>query len=205
MPLSAIILFIRNPELGKVKTRLAKTIGDENALLVYKALLTHTHQITRDLPFDKYVYYADQITADDSWDRAVYQKRLQTGKDLGEKMANACKELFGMGYQTLLIMGSDCYELETGIIQHAMESMEIADVVIGPARDGGYYLIGMQAPFKNIFENISWSTDKVYAQTLAIVEKNKYSIAVLPTLTDVDTEADLTAELKRKSGMISAR
>ncbi len=203
MSTSAIILFIRNPELGKVKTRLAKTIGEENALLVYKALLAHTLAITKELPFDKYVYYADQITENDSWDPTVFQKKVQTGNDLGEKMTNACKELFGLGYQKILLIGSDCYELETGIIMNAMKSLDMSEVVIGPAQDGGYYLIGMRAPFKNVFENISWSTEMVYAQTISLSAENKYNIAVLPLLRDVDTETDLTVELKRESGIIT--
>ena len=85
----ALIIFTRNPELGKVKTRLAKSVGDESALEIYKFLLKHTVAITKNLNVDKYVFYSENIHRDDIWDPEIFRKKLQTGTDLGEKMQNA--------------------------------------------------------------------------------------------------------------------
>ncbi len=201
MNASAIILFIRNPVLGKVKTRLAKSIGQENALLVYRELLSHTRQVTRNLKCDKYVFYTEQII-EDVWDPGIYRKKLQTGINLGDKMANAFSELFAKGYQKLLVIGSDCHELETGILQNAIDSLDDFDVVIGPAVDGGYYLIGMQAPLKEIFKGIEWSTEKVYQQTISLINQKNLTVAILPELRDVDGIDDLTEALIKKTGII---
>src|SRR4051812_9764031 len=109
----ALIIFIRNPVLGQVKTRLAKTLGDEQTLSIYKELLRHTHAITQKLPFDKYVFYADGITKGDIWENYIYNKLVQTGNDLGARMQAAFELLFSKGYQHICIIGSDCYELTT--------------------------------------------------------------------------------------------
>lgn len=201
MNTSAIILFIRNPVLGKVKTRLAKSIGDENALQIYKVLVTHTRQVTGDLLCDKYVYYSETIT-DDEWDSGIFKKKLQKGADLGEKMANAFRELFAEGYQKLLLIGSDCHELNTGVLQNAFDSLDDSDLVVGPAVDGGYYLMGMKAPHKELFQGIEWSTEKVFQQTISAIQQKKLSAAILPLLNDVDGIEDLTETLIKKAGII---
>ena len=107
----ALIIFTRNPELGKVKTRLAKTIGDEAALEIYKFLLSHTEKITKDLKVDKYLFYSENIHRDDLWNSDVFRKKLQKGEDLGERMQEAFSDLFDMGYERLVIIGSDVLEL----------------------------------------------------------------------------------------------
>ena len=112
-----MIIFVRNPEPGKVKTRIAKTMGNEKALEVYKELLLHTYHITKDISCDKFVFYADQITKNDLWENSSYYKKLQQGNDLGQRMLFAFRELFGLGYQSIQIIGSDCIELTTDIIK----------------------------------------------------------------------------------------
>lgn len=189
---SAIIIFVRHPELGKVKTRLAATIGNETALKVYKFLLRHTYELIKDGPVPVYVFYADKIVADDIWIGDNIIKKVQTGTDLGEKMKNAFIEVFAKGYSKVVIIGSDCYELSAELIDEAMKKLNNYDVIVGPAKDGGYYLLGMHSPFKNLFENIEWSTNKVFSKTIEVIKLANCSFFTLPVLGDVDTEEDIT-------------
>jgi uncharacterized protein len=185
----ALIIFVRNPVLGKVKTRLAATMGNEKALAVYKHLLQHTKNITQHLPVTKFVFYADFINHDDVWNG--YEKRTQNGKDLGERMHNSFKELFAEGYKKICIIGSDCYELTQEILTEGFKKLNTVENVIGPATDGGYYLLGMQSPLKNLFTNIIWSSESVFTETKNKILENNYSLYVLQTLTDVDEEKDI--------------
>ena len=186
----ALIIFIRNPILGKVKTRLARTVGDEQALSIYKELLKHTHDITQTLPCDKYVFYADSITESDIWENSIYRKLMQSGKDLGERMQAAFELLFSKGYQHICIIGSDCYELTTEIIQQAFDPLRQYDAVIGPSVDGGYYLLGLSRMQSSLFTSIEWSTDKVLAQTINACIAVHSSYILLSTLHDIDDEQD---------------
>src|SRR5690606_26600997 len=133
----ALIIFVRNPELGKCKTRLAATIGDKAALQVYEYLLQHTATICTDVEADKYVFYSETIKKADYWCTSIFKKRLQRGKDLGERMQHAFKELFDMDYKKVMIIGSDMLELNSEIVMGAFEKLDRHDVVIGPAVDGG--------------------------------------------------------------------
>jgi hypothetical protein len=103
MKTDALLIFTRNPELGKVKTRLAKTIGNEKSLIVYSDLLLHTRNETSALECDKFVFYDTMITDNDIWSEAIYQKKLQAGGDLGQRMQQAFATLFEMGYQNCII------------------------------------------------------------------------------------------------------
>jgi rSAM/selenodomain-associated transferase 1 len=187
---NALIIFVRNPILGKVKTRLAATIGDEKALQVYVHLLQHTKSITENVPATKFVFYADDINDNDIWN--AYQKKLQNGNDLGERMQNAFEEVFTLGYKNVCIIGSDCYELTQEIIDNAFEDLVSKDAVIGGANDGGYYLLGMNQLINDIFTSIEWSTTTVFNKTIALIEKQNLLYSKLPFLNDVDEEKDIT-------------
>ena len=187
----ALILFVRNPEAGKVKTRLAKTIGDDNALTVYKMLLKHTKQITEPISCRKFVYYADIITEHDLWSHPGYIKRLQFGNDLGQRMSNAFKALFDQGFKNVLIIGSDCYQLQVEKIQAAIRILDQHDAVIGPTVDGGYYLLGMTSFVPEIFLEKRWSTDTVFAETTRDFNDLGVKFTILDRLYDVDEAADL--------------
>ncbi len=186
---NALIIFVRNPVLGKVKTRLAATIGDEKTLMLYNHLLQHTHSITVSLSVTKFVYYADYINEDDLWNG--FEKKLQQGDELGERMKNAFTELFETGFTNICIIGSDCYELNSDILADAFEKLYTADVVAGPVSDGGYYILGMNKPIPDFFINKAWSTQTVYADTLKDAAALNLRLHQLPMLNDIDTEADL--------------
>ena len=184
-----ILIFTRNPELGKCKTRLAKTIGDENALIIYKMLLEHTEQVVRQVDADKAVYYSVKVRENDMWDNNIYQKHQQFGADLGLRMQHAFKQSFEAGYQKVLIVGSDLYDLKPQHIQQAFESLDNNDVVIGPAQDGGYYLLGMKTLQPHIFENKQWGTETVRKDTLQDLSDKK--IKQLAVLNDIDVFEDV--------------
>ena len=185
----ALIIFTRNPELGKCKTRLAETIGDEPALEVYKHLLNHTSSISKDVKADRYVYYSENIINEDLWDSAIFRKKIQKGEDLGERMMNAFLELLQIGYEKVVIIGSDILDLNTDHINTAFTQLEFHDVVIGPAFDGGYYLLGLKNLYPNLFENKVWGTSSVLKDTLNDLQNSK--IHLLKELNDIDTFEDL--------------
>ena len=187
----SIIIFVRNPVLGRVKTRLAREIGADKALAVYQELLRHTHAITRRLNCDRRVYYADFVPSDDIWTANEYHRARQSGADLGERMAQAFSEGFDVGYSRLVIIGSDCYELRPHHINDAFHALRSHDIVIGPARDGGYYLLGMKRRHTALFDNIPWSSAAVYEQTMQKCIDLGLSVKTLPVLSDVDRAADL--------------
>lgn len=187
----ALIIFIRNPELGKVKTRLAATLGDEKALEIYKTLLQHTRETAEKLDIKKYLFYHDLINKNDDWSNEVFDKQLQIGNDLGEKMFHAFDYLFLSEFDQVLIIGSDCPELNEGIIGEAFRLLIENDVVVGPASDGGYYLLGMNKMHASLFQNIQWSTGSVFNETINACSASGLTYALLPTLTDIDVEADL--------------
>jgi glycosyltransferase A (GT-A) superfamily protein (DUF2064 family) len=112
----ALIVFTRNPELGKCKTRLASAIGDEAALRIYEYLLKHTAEISKQVLADRYVFYSENICENDLWDKEHFNKRLQNGEDLGERMLNAFKYVFGKGHSKVIIIGSDLLDLEADIV-----------------------------------------------------------------------------------------
>ncbi|MBF9254187.1 TIGR04282 family arsenosugar biosynthesis glycosyltransferase [Pontibacter sp. 172403-2] len=186
-----LLLFVRNPELGKVKTRLATTIGPEKALEVYLHLLQHTRHVTQCLPVDKRVYYTDRVAENDLWPEAEYQKRLQAEGDLGHKMEAAFAAAFAEGYTSVVIIGSDCLQLTQEIVQQAFDKLQARDVVMGPAEDGGYYLLGMKKLYPAFFRNKQWSTAEVFPATLQDIEHLHLTCALLPCLSDVDYVEDL--------------
>ncbi|OCK43721.1 glycosyltransferase [Tenacibaculum soleae] len=189
MSKNLLLIFTRNPELGKAKTRLAKTVGDETALEIYKFLLNKTNQVTKDLSCNKAVYYSVKVRKNDIWDATIYQKHQQNGDDLGAKMQNAFKNSFDAGYEKVMIIGSDLYDLTPKIIEDAFLKLNSNDVVIGPAEDGGYYLLGMNLLQPHIFQNKDWGTSSVRKETLANLKDKK--VHLLTTLNDVDVFEDI--------------
>ncbi|GGI23826.1 hypothetical protein GCM10008119_09600 [Pedobacter mendelii] len=188
---TALIIFVRHPELGKVKTRLAKGIGDEKALAVYNLLLSHTQQITIPINCYKFIYYTDQVIENDIWTFPGYTKRQQFGADLGARISNSFKELFDQGFKRVMIIGSDCYQLQTAIIEQAMARLAVNDVVIGPTFDGGYYLLGLNRYVPELFRDKAWSTDQVTKETIATVNQLELTYSLMQKLHDVDEAADL--------------
>ena len=184
-----LMIFTRNPELGKVKTRLAKGIGNHAALEVYKMLLRHTREVTQNIEQQKSVWYSVQIREKDIWEPSIYAKNVQKGKDLGARMQSAFEQSFDSGYQKVIIIGSDLYDLKKEHLQEAFAQLNFNDIVLGPAQDGGYYLLGLKTVIPEIFRNKDWGSDTVLQNTLRDLKNQK--VYLLETLNDIDYAEDL--------------
>lgn len=187
---NALIIFIKNPVLGKVKTRLAKGIGDEAALEVYKELLAITRSVSQEVKASKYLYYADGINDKDDWSIGYFIKRQQVERDLGGRMESAFDEVL-QEHGKVILVGSDCPKITKAIIDDAFEKLNTNDVVLGPSQDGGYYLIGLRRSCPEIFNNIRWSTDEVLSMTIKVIKDSKFEYALVEELNDIDTIEDL--------------
>ena len=189
MPKNLLLVFTRNPELGKVKTRLAKTVGNATALKIYIFLLERTRDIAVKVAADKAVYYSVKVRENDIWDASIFQKHQQVGEDLGIRMLHAFKNGFKTGYEKVMVIGSDLYDLTAETIENAFIALENNEVVIGPAEDGGYYLLGMNSLEEKVFKNKDWGTETVRKDTLEDLKDKK--VFLLGELNDVDVFEDI--------------
>lgn len=183
-----LIVFVKNIKLGKVKTRLAKTIGNEGAFQVYKHLVAITENATNQVFSNKRIYFSDVII-EEKWRDTP--KFVQKGLDLGEKMKNSFKKGFDDGFENIILIGSDLPDISSKIIQQGFNKLEQNEVVFGPAEDGGYYLVGMRNPHLSIFKNKQWSTESLLKNTLSELKDNDISYSLLQSLNDIDTFEDL--------------
>ncbi len=184
-----LLIFTRNPILGKVKTRLAKDIGDANALEIYNMLCMHTAHCAQYTAATKRVLYDGSIGINDIWHDAIYEKQVQQGDNLGLRMQDAFTNAFTEGFTKVVIIGTDLWELQTEDIDNAFKALDQFDVVLGPAFDGGYYLLGLQTIPNNIFANKNWGSNTVLADTLKDIDA--YSCKLLAVKNDIDTVEDI--------------
>jgi uncharacterized protein len=186
-----LLIFARYPELGKVKTRLAAGLGEAAALAAYRQLLAHTAAAVAPLPAVRTLWLAAAPPAEAAplWPGTAQQVQPVV-PDLGQRMAHAFGAAFAAGARRVVIIGTDCPGLSTDILEAAFHQLRTHDVVLGPADDGGYYLLGLQRPQPALFQGLSWSTDSVLRDTLAIAAREALTVARLPTLHDVDTAED---------------
>ena len=187
----AIIVFMKKPVPGRVKTRLAKKIGFEAAAEVYKELLQKTRLEIEKTVTDVFVFYHPELLQSDVWDGLNVNKLLQSPGDLGSKMKNAFRTILALNYDKVLIIGTDCYALENKHLEQAFEALNQNEIVIGPSNDGGYYLLGMKQLFSPLFENKMWSTPEVFPATIHDCKNADKSFSLLPILTDIDEWEDL--------------
>lgn len=185
--MDTLIILVKNPVAGKTKTRLAASVGHPKALKMYHVLMEYTQSQTADLEeVKRMLLYSESVIEGDAWSAEKYHKGVQRGADLGDRMLNAFKDAFDQGAERAVIIGSDCPGVTTALLETALNSLKEKDVVIGPALDGGYYLLGMNALYPSLFEDIAWSTAAVADQTRQQAEKANLSIAELTPLSDVD-------------------
>jgi hypothetical protein len=196
----ALIIFVKAPLPGKVKTRLARELGDEAACRLYR-------NMARDI--------AEKLGRDDSWETIIafsppeeeglvrdwlgpgFSYHPQKGDDLGERMFRAIADALESGYGRVVLVGSDIPEITAEIILRAFESLEGVDIVLGPARDGGYYLVGMKRPYRDIFTGIPWSTPEVMAATCGRIREAGLTTAFIEPLSDVDDPEDLETHFRK--------
>lgn len=188
----ALLIFGKTPEPGQVKTRLAASIGDYRAVQVYRQLLYYTFDIAERTGVYVMACFPqkDQNTLDAVPYSGFYQ---QVAGDLGQKMSAAFEHAFALGHQKVVVIGSDCADLNSSHLEQAFEQLNHKDLVIGPAKDGGYYLLGMNKPHPYLFENIPWSTDAVLDSTMKKILDTSLTFHLLEELSDIDTLEDLKA------------
>ena len=188
-----LLIFTRNPELGKCKTRLAATIGDQAALEIYKFLLNHTVSVTKKLDVTKQVHYSVKVRENDIWDANVYSKEQQKGIDLGVRMHHAFENGFKEGFENIIIIGSDLFDITQIELEEAFDKLRQNDFVLGPAEDGGYYLLGMKKLKSELFKNKEWGTATVLENSLS--DLSGESVFLLPEKNDIDYYEDIKDEV----------
>jgi hypothetical protein len=201
-----LIVFAREPLPGKVKTRLAASLGNEISAEIYEGMLREVLQAACQLnDVDTVVYWsARKESLPLLAEQYKCRSRLQTGVDLGQRMQAAFEEMFLDDYSSCCIIGSDAPDLPVAYIREAYRFLDAqdTDVVLGPSRDGGYYLLGMKQVMPRLFANITWSSPVVLEQSLAAAMKAGLSTTLLPEWQDIDTLDDLQAYYVRNQGTV---
>lgn len=188
MEKGVLLVFQKNECLGIVKTRLAAQVGDVQALEIYRQLVRTTYSALVGLTVPIWAFFSDFIPKKSEY--SPTKSFLQRGEDLGARMKNAFSDAFKLGIEKVILIGTDCPELDFNRIHEAFASLDTADLVLGPAEDGGYYLIGMKKQSDFLFEGMTWSTSLVLSQTIAKAENQGMIVARLPVLADIDTLED---------------
>ncbi|MGD1980355.1 MAG: TIGR04282 family arsenosugar biosynthesis glycosyltransferase [Flavobacteriaceae bacterium] len=187
-----LIVFIKAAVAGKVKTRLAKSIGTDGAVWIYQKLLDNTASVSKNSKIATAVFENIQSQKNkEIFSHAVYFQ-LQQGKDLGEKMSSAFDWAFEKGYEKVILIGSDLWTLNERLLLEAENALDENEYVLGPSYDGGYYLIGMKRSSPHLFQEIAWSSQNVLKQTLKRVSSEAFYFLELAN--DIDEFKDLKAE-----------
>ncbi|MFC1667792.1 TIGR04282 family arsenosugar biosynthesis glycosyltransferase [Chlamydiota bacterium] len=188
-----LIVFVKYPEPGSVKTRLGASIGDRNASLIYKELTELILKNTANRNYKTVIYFAPQKRKKEiiAWLGGFHEYYAQQGELLGQKLQHAFKEVFRNGAKKIVVIGTDCPYVCSRLINKAFSELDSGDCVIGPAQDGGYYLLGMKRYYPEIFTDIEWSTATVFTQTAEQMRKSQLDFSVLSVLSDIDTYHDL--------------
>ena len=190
-----LLVFVRAPRAGAVKTRLAAALGDAAALRIYRRLAEHTLTQARALADEAAVRVlftpADAGPETRAWLGDGVEYRPQGDGDLGARLEHAFAAAFAEGWPRVAVIGSDLPALSAGLLRRALAALRAHDAVLGPARDGGYYLLGLRRPAPHAFHGIAWSTERVLAQTLARLRSAGIEPFLLEMLADVDEAADL--------------
>lgn len=201
-----LAVLTRNPVLGRVKTRLGAAIGHEGALQVYRTLREYTAGVTRACDAEKAVFYSDDIPSRDCFLGIGTLAFLQDGRDFGDRMHHTFTTGFSLGFRHVVLIGTDCPEIDPGIIDSAFRALEIHDAVLGPAKDGGFYLIGLNSSHPELFLGRTWSHGGVLQESIDLLDRTGTSCTLLEELQDIDTLEDLkqsrlwNPELLKSSG-----
>ena len=188
MKKEVVLVFQKNAILGKVKTRLASGMGKPRALEIYRHLIQLTYSALEVVPASIWTYFSDFIP--ETINPPIAKSFLQEGQDLGERMANAFARSFESGMEKVVLIGTDCPTLQSNHLNEAFEALNYSDLVVGPATDGGYYLIGMNRRADYLFEGITWSTSQVLSETLNVASQHGLTTTLLCELDDIDTQED---------------
>jgi len=195
-----LIVFVRAPRLGSVKTRIAQTAGAERACAIYREMVGTVLQNIATIRDVQLSFAPDDAAPEiQPWLREGWSAIDQGGGDLGERLQRAFEGAFSRGAERVVIIGSDCPEAKSSDVRVAWKELKSHDVVVGPAVDGGYWLIGLRMQQPELFCGIAWSSDQVLGQTLARAKTLGLRIQLLRILTDIDTEADWNAHVRERA------
>jgi rSAM/selenodomain-associated transferase 1 len=192
---SSIGIFVKFPFPGHVKTRLAKTLGKQFATGFYKLCAEHVFRETDNISREcqKYIFYADDHSTSDvqRWVGQKFHCLPQVNGDMGSRLKQAFRTMFAQGAKKAIVLASDVPDLAASMVNDGLCKLADHDIVLGPTHDGGYYLIGLNRLHDRLFDNIAWSTDKVFSQTMRAIDDLGWHTCVLPQLIDINTESDL--------------
>ncbi len=191
-----LIIFTRYPEPGQTKTRLIPALGEVGAANLQKQMTEHTISQVKELQKMTKVSVEVRFTGGDlqkmqNWLGNDLEYQSQGAGDLGERMERSLVNAFNHNAKQVIIIGTDCPDLNSQILTTAFEQLQIFNLVLGPAIDGGYYLIGLQQPVSELFTNIHWGTAEVFAKTVEIAQNLHLSRSYLQLLADIDRPEDL--------------
>jgi len=196
-----VLILVKAPERGRVKTRLAVSIGQDGAVDLYRRFVEDLLTMLDTLGVEVACCYQPAGAEATLLQWLGCHRRLvpQRGVDLGQRMQNAFRYVFEKGMSRAVLIGSDSPDLAPGIIEQALDALQTRDAVIGPSSDGGYYLLGFTAErfLSEVFEDICWSTDCVCDQTLRVLDRYERDVFVLPQWHDIDTRSDLDELIER--------
>lgn len=198
-----IIVFVKNPKIEMVKTRLASKLGHEKARDIYIELVEITKRAVNDLPIEKWIYFSEEASATE-WPE--HHVAVQKGADLGERMCNAFKDAFNKGYDEVVLIGSDLPDVSSSLLESAFDRFKEAELVFGPSVDGGYYLVGMSRLINDIFKNKPWSQPQLLQNTLDELHQLQVKVSLLEPLNDIDTLEDYknsTLFIRKQTSMTS--
>ncbi|MGH7885994.1 MAG: TIGR04282 family arsenosugar biosynthesis glycosyltransferase [Thermodesulfobacteriota bacterium] len=199
-----LIIFLKYPEEGKVKTRLAKKIGEKKASKIYSIIAKYiVEKFSENQNYNTSIFFSprDKINEIKDWlDKSPVEYFPQTGTSLGDRISNAFEYIISRGGKNIVIIGTDCIEISREDIKSSFETLSsnLSQIVIGPAADGGYYLLGLNIFIKDIFENIDWSSEKVFNQTVDKFKKQKLRYSVGKKLNDIDEYEDININSIKK-------
>jgi rSAM/selenodomain-associated transferase 1 len=207
---NALIIFVKYPEPGKVKTRLTPDLSPGEAAAFHRAIAADIIAAHSDNPdFDTIVFFSPPDRKKDlaGWLGPGKRFEAQEGADLGEREQNAFTRVLGagegFGYDRAVLIGTDCPSLDNEKTERAFALLDAHDIVLGPAEDGGYYLLGLSTPRPELFSGIDWGTPEVLENTIQAAKKAQLDITMLDELYDVDTIDDLRRfEVDLKAGQI---
>lgn len=191
---NSLIIFLKHPKNGQVKTRLAKTTMQDFATKFYTLCAEHIIQTTEEISgINRFAFYSNQSDKKEvtSWLGKEFLFVPQKGDDLGSRMKNAFNNVFSLGSEKVIIIGTDIPELSKELLKDAFSALDKSDVALGPSKDGGYYLLGIKQMYSELFDGIEYSTSSVFSDTIKRIKELGLSYHLLPVLSDVDTEEDL--------------
>jgi len=192
----AVIIMTRYPEPGQVKTRLIPALGEEGACRLHQRMVEHTMATARNFSFvfssELFVFfYGGSEMLMKSWLGSDAWYLPQLAGDLGVKISAAFHAVFDRGFKTAILIGTDCPDIDNNILSESFSLLEKTEMVIGPAADGGYYLLGLKKRHDNLFKGIDWGSDQVLSQTLSVAGNAHIRVSCLQELADIDRPEDL--------------